>query len=134
MATLAQEMLFKLADAERDNTGKRAQEFVRFVDAEKKLLAANTLEAAALPKLLEETKTYLAAEELSNRQLRMAQLATEAVERLPESERDAWYKSLGEQFERSVDGDLAYVGKRFGKPPVPPSASSWVNRSNWPAR
>jgi thiol-disulfide isomerase/thioredoxin len=118
----AQEMLFKLADAQRDNTGKRAQEFVRFVDAEKKLLDAKTLEAASLPKLLEDTKTYLKDEELSNRHLRMAQLATEAVERLPESDRDAWYKSLGEQFERSVDGDLAFVGKRFGKPPVPPSA------------
>jgi thiol-disulfide isomerase/thioredoxin len=118
----AQVMLEKLADAERENKGRRAAEFVRFVDAEKKLLAAKTLDAAAIVKLLEETKAYLAAEELSNRHLRMAQLAAEAVERLPEGERDAWYKTLGEQFARSVDLDLAYIGQRFGKPPVPPSA------------
>ncbi|MEX2186076.1 MAG: redoxin domain-containing protein [Pirellulales bacterium] len=118
----AQTMLVKLADAERENTGRRAAEFVRFVDAEKKLLDAKTLDAAALQKLLEETKAYLADEELSNRHLRMAQLAVDAVERLPAEERDAWYKTLGEQFARSVDLDLAYVGQRFGKPPVPPSA------------
>lgn len=118
----AQTALVKLADAERENKGRRAAEFVRFVDAERKLLDVKTVDAAAIPKLLEETKAYLAAEELSNRHLRMAQLATDAVDRLPDAERDAWYKSLGEQFARSVDLDLAYIGQRFGKPPVPPSA------------
>ncbi len=118
----AQLMLVKLADEQRENMGRRASEFVRFVDAENKLLDVKTADAATLPKLLEETKAYLAEEELSNRHLRMAQLAVDAVERLPEGDRDAWYKALGEQFERSVDLDLAYVGQRFGKPPVPPSA------------
>jgi peroxiredoxin len=119
----AQTALVKLADAERENQGKRAAEFVRFVDAEEKLLDVKTADPATLPKLLEETKAYLSnEEELSNRHLRLADLSVQAVERLPEGERDAWYKSLGELFEKSVDLDLAYVGQRFGKPPVPPSA------------
>jgi thiol-disulfide isomerase/thioredoxin len=119
----AQTALVKLADAERENKGKRTAEYVRFVDAEKKLLDAKTADAASLPKLLEETKAYLSnEEELSNRHLRLADLSVQAVERLPEGERDAWYKSLGELFAKSVDLDLAYVGQRFGKPAIPPSA------------
>jgi peroxiredoxin len=118
----AQDLLVKLAEAERKNTGKRVAAYVRLVDMEQKLMSLKGTDAAAIKKQLDELKEYLAAEELSNRHLRLAMLTTDLIERLPEDERDARYKALGQEYAKSVDLDLAYVGERFGKPAVKPSA------------
>jgi thiol-disulfide isomerase/thioredoxin len=119
----AQAKLLELADAERDSKSAKVVSFVRLVDMEKKLIDARAADAAALPKALEELQAYLTGgDEISNRHLRLSQLATELAERLPETDRDAWFKKLGSEFAKSVDLDLAFVGQRFGKPPVPQSA------------
>jgi thiol-disulfide isomerase/thioredoxin len=114
----AYDRLRQLADAHRGDRRRKVAAFVRFVDMEARVMAAATLDAKELPKLLEELKTYLSREELSNRHLRMATLTVELIERMPEKERNGLLKTFGDLYARSPDLDLASTGQRLGKPAV----------------
>ncbi len=113
----ADEKLFQLAEQQQDNTGRKASAFVRFVNMERRLLEAQGLEEAQSLALLDELKTYLAKEKLSNRQLRMAMRTVEIIRSLGKQKQEPLFEQLGLLYAKSSDLDLKKFGLRLGKPP-----------------
>jgi thiol-disulfide isomerase/thioredoxin len=114
----AEEKLVALALRHKDDKGPKVSACVRFVEMERRMLAGEKLDAKELPKLLDDVAGYLEREKLTNRQLRMASLTVDAINRLPEPQREPLFKRFGELYAKGSDGDLQTYGKRLGKPPA----------------
>ncbi len=83
---------------------------------EQKVLAADTLEPAKLPPLLDEVKKTLADDTLDTRHVRIASATVRMINRAPDDEYAAKsYKEFGELFSKSEDSELSRYGKKIAK-------------------
>jgi thiol-disulfide isomerase/thioredoxin len=124
----AEEKLRALAQQHATHGSEKVTAFVRMVEMEKRLMAADKSPPDEVGKLIDELKGYLAKERLLDRHLRMASLSVDLVNKLDEKQREPKMKELGELYSKSPDLDLANYGQRLAGKIVGDAADSLTGK------
>jgi thiol-disulfide isomerase/thioredoxin len=109
----AEEKLRALAKQHASHASEKVTAYVRLVEMEQRMMAAEKAATADVEKLIGDLKAYLTKERLLDRHLRMASLSVDLVNKLDEKQREPKLKELGELYAKSPDLDLASYGQRL---------------------
>jgi thiol-disulfide isomerase/thioredoxin len=114
--------LFAMAEKLRDDKDKAVAKEAKFYLVEKKVLAADDLDPAKLPPLLDEAREALKDADLDARHVRIASAIVRIINRVPDDDLAAKsYKEFGELFSKSDNQELSTYGKRIAKGSRPPT-------------
>jgi thiol-disulfide isomerase/thioredoxin/uncharacterized membrane protein len=114
--------LFAMAEKLRDDKDKAVAKEAKFYLVEKKVLAADELDPAKLPALLDEARDALKDADLDARHVRIASAIVRIINRVPDDDQAAKsYKEFGELFAKSDNQELSTYGKRIAKGSRPPT-------------
>ncbi|MGE0608024.1 MAG: TlpA family protein disulfide reductase [Pirellulales bacterium] len=110
------EALFGLADKEQGNTNATIARLAKLHLLEQKAGEIGQPEQVALPPLLEELKAFLAAEPVTERELRLASRTVKVANMLEDLEaRNKFFDELGALLSKSSDRKMARYGKQVAK-------------------
>jgi thiol-disulfide isomerase/thioredoxin len=114
--------LFAMAEKLRDDKDKTVAKEAKFYLVEKKVLAADDLDPAKLPPLLDGVRDALKDVDLDARHVRIASAVVRIINRVPDDDQAAKsYKEFGELFSKSDNQELSTYGKRIAKGSRPPT-------------
>jgi thiol-disulfide isomerase/thioredoxin len=114
--------LFDLAEKFREDKDKAVAQDAKFYLLEKRVLAADDVEPAKLPPLLDEIRETLKDATLDGRHVRIASATVRIINRVPDDDLAAKsYKEFGELFSKSEDEELSKFGKKIAKGSRPPT-------------
>jgi thiol-disulfide isomerase/thioredoxin len=110
----ADDEIGELLSTIRDDSREKIAAEVRFLDLERRVLAADDLAPDQLPALLEEVRAYFAGRTPGFRDLRLASGTVRLINRLPGDEAaQAAYHEFGAVFAGSNDRELARYGRKI---------------------
>jgi thiol-disulfide isomerase/thioredoxin len=114
--------LFAMAEKLRDDKDKSVAKEAKFYLLEKRVLAADDVDPAKLPALLDEVREALKDVDLDARHVRIASAVVRIINRVPDDDMAAKsYKEFGELFAKSDNQELSTYGKRIAKGSRPPT-------------
>ncbi len=114
--------LFAMAEKLHGDKDKAVANDAKFYLVEKQVLAADDLDPAKLPALLDEAREALKDADLDARHVRIASAIVRIINRVPDDDLAAKsYKEFGDLFAKSDNQELSTYGKRIAKGSRPPT-------------